>query len=480
MAAALPAARLSRKHPIAALTLRGRESPIAPGPMRWRLSVALLGVVLALMAVQHATKRAEIGNLTTLLLALVACAVAAPLVRAGGGILIRTWPRLLGPTARFAASHLHQHSRQTSLMVATLGIGLGVVLMFGMLSWSVERTLSSQTSARFQADLVITSAFVSGGYLTGPFRGDIGRKVAKIPGVASAGGWQRRSITFMGGNAEIHAYDPSIFDDDKLFRWAFLDGALPDALRQVLDGEGAIVSRPFAHLFGIEAGDLVRLDSPRGEREFVVVAVTNTEPTTAIIINRKVYRQTWNDKMITWLFVSLREGAAREDVEAVIASQLGQRYRLKIQSSADLVDYLVNQGREAFRPAYLMGAITFLLVLIGTGETLATGVIERTREFGMMRAVGLLRSHLFRLVMIEGATIGLLGLVLAAVVGMCLGVFWVNVQFPALAGWVLDLHVPYAFALGAAGITIVLCIVGSFLPSLRAARISPVAALRDE
>src|SRR5262249_26956003 len=101
-------------------------------------------------------------------------------------------------------------------------------------------------------------------------------------------------------------------------------------------------------------------------------------------------------------------------------------------------------------------------------------------ELGMMRAVGLRRSQLFKIVLLEGGTIGLLGLALAAGAGLALSLFWVQIQFPALLGWALDLHVPYWFAGTAAVVTMLLCVVGSFLPALHAANLRVPAALRSD
>ncbi len=117
---------------------------------------------------------------------------------------------------------------------------------------------------------------------------------------------------------------------------------------------------------------------------------------------------------------------------------------------------------------------------ISIGDALAAGVLERTRELAMLRAVGVRGSRVFQMVLLEGAEIGLLGLGLAMMVGLALGVFWVKVQFQALLGWKVDLHFPSVFALSAVGLTVVLCLAGSMFPALRAARIAVPVALRDE
>jgi putative ABC transport system permease protein len=178
--------------------------------------------------------------------------------------------------------------------------------------------------------------------------------------------------------------------------------------------------------------------------------------------------------------VALEKGGDYGAVEHAIAAKLGTTYRLSIRSSEELIEYFASEVRRAFSLQYLLEAITLLLVVIAIGDTLASGVLERTHEFGMMRAVGLRRSSLFTVVMLEGAAIGTLGLVMAVFTGLALGTFWVTTQFPALVGWDLDLHVPYGFAGGALGLTLLLCVAGSLLPALRAARRSVVEALRHE
>jgi putative ABC transport system permease protein len=173
----------------------------------------------------------------------------------------------------------------------------------------------------------------------------------------------------------------------------------------------------------------------------------------------------------------LSPGAERRTVEAAIERELGQEQRLQVRSGTELIAYFAGQARQGFRFLYVMEGITLLLVLVGISDTLATSVVERTRTFGVMRAVGLRRSQLIGMVLLEGGAIGLLGLLLALATGVALGTFWVQVQFPALVGWALDLHFPYWFVLVAATLTLVLCLVASLLPAIRASQLLVTTAL---
>lgn len=480
LAAAVPALRLARTRPIAALALRGRDAPATGGRLRLAISGCLLAAVLMLIVVQVHTGLTVLGTFTTSLLALGACLGARPLVEAGSRGLHYVWAWCFGSIGRFAAAHLRQHARRTALTVATLGVGLGVVGMFGILAKSLEETVSSQLAAKLRADLIVTSANVSGGWVNSPVDEVVADRLRAIEGVSSVAAQALHDLRYRGAEAGVDGYDRECFNDHRLCGWDLLPGALPDALTTVSDGTGAIVSASFARQFDVAPGDSIDLDSPRGPQRFDVVAISRTEPRTTAIVSRDRYRNAWNDRNATWIHISVSPAVAPSLVAARIAESLGSQYRLQIRNGPEMVAYFAQQVRSAFGFLYLMEAVTFVLVLIGIGDTLATGVLERTREIGMMRAIGFSRSGVFLLVLLEGFAIGVLGLVLAVGTATSLGAFWVMLQFPSLMGWSLEAHLPTSFLTTVAVSTLALCAIGSLLPSLRASRLKIAVALRAD
>jgi len=121
-----------------------------------------------------------------------------------------------------------------------------------------------------------------------------------------------------------------------------------------------------------------------------------------------------------------------------------------------------------------------LVVVVGISDTLAAGVIERTREIGALRVVGVPRGAIRRMVLLEGCALGVLGLVLATATGSALGTLWVKATFPYLFGWVIAFHFPLGYALQVAALTVVACVVAALVPSRHAAALQPAAALRHE
>src|SRR5262249_8666180 len=155
-------------------------------------------------------------------------------------------------------------------------------------------------------------------------------------------------------------------------------------------------------------------------------------------------------------------------------------YGLRILSAGEMMQWFVAQVRRAFSGVYVLAAMVLVVVLVGVADTLAAGVFERTRDIGVLRAVGIDRREVRRIGVMEGMVLAGLGLGMALVCGLVLGVLWVRGTFPYLVGWVLDLYIPY-MELALMGITVVaVCVLAAIIPARYAARLEPALALRYE
>jgi putative ABC transport system permease protein len=479
-AAVVPALRMSRTHPVAALTLRGREMPSPVSLPKWRWPLLLLLSVAALLLAQRLSGVQELGLITTSLIVGGGGMLAAPLAGHGSRMLKLVWGTWFGPAGRLAESHLERQPRRTALTVATLGIGLGSVLMLSILGWSFERSLVGRLTKFFTAQLVVTSVFPAGGYRDAPLSDSVVSELEQLPGVAVPVGEQQRDIEYHGAPVVLFAFDPPCFLDRRVCDFPIDEGAPTGAVYSVAEGKEVAVSGAFARLHGTHPGDSIELPTPGGSRVFTVAAITEGQPQSAVFMNRALYRATWNDDLVSWIWLAVADGQDPEQVSATIASSLGPKYRLRVLDNAAMIDHFASQVRRAFSLQYVMEVVTLILVLLGIGDTLAASVAAHTREIGMMRAVGLHRSSVFRIVILEGAAVAMLGLALAGLLGMGLSVFWVEVQFPALLGWGIDLHAPLFPIVATIVITVALCLAGAFGPALRAAYLSVPAALRSE
>jgi putative ABC transport system permease protein len=285
-----------------------------------------------------------------------------------------------------------------------------------------------------------------------------------------------------GGPITVNAYDPTYFTDSTFGRWPLLGEQLPGVWRAVAGGDAAVVSSNFAHNLHVRVGDTVTLATPSGPLALRIAGITAqfASPRGTLFMNREVYARFWNDSQVTRVYVRAAHPADTAALRTAIAHALGRAYALRILSSAALVEYFATQVRRAFAGVYILAASILFVVLIGMAETLAAGVIARTREIGAIRVVGVRRRHLRRMVLVEAVALGTVGLGLAVALGFAQGTLWVKATFPSLFGWVFDLHVPYFDAGMVAVVTLAVCLAAALLPAHRAARLDPAMALRDE
>ena len=479
-AALIPALRVAQTEPVAALRYRGRELPASRSSVRWLVQFVLVALIATALVAQAKTGISEIGLATTVLMAALVCTVATPSVRAARYIVAPIWGALFGPAGRLAAKQLAQNSRRSALTVTTSGLGFALVLLLGILEWSFESTLLSIQERQSRADLVISSSSVATGEWGGALNEDIVSLLSAIPGVGPVCGQQSTEITDSSGDFFLNSFDETCFRDDRLWAWELWSDANPNALGQVSSGQAALVTQALANRRGLRAGSTITLASPSGSVELTVAGVSEVPIEPSVIIGRQLYRRLWNDKTLTLVYADAEDPANVSLLETSIAERLGSQHRLMIRTRRAQIDYFVGQVRQAFGVQHLLTIVAFLLVSVALGDAIASSVIDRTRLFGAMRAVGISQETLFQIVLLESAVLSLLGFAVAVVGGLGLGLFWVEIQFPALVGWAFQFHFPYRVAIEIFVVGCGLSAIASWLPARRAARLSIAAALRSE
>src|SRR5262249_35402988 len=197
-------------------------------------------------------------------------------------------------------------------------------------------------------------------------------------------------------------------------------------------------------------------------------------------MSRDLYKKYWHDNQISRVYVRVLPQTNATVVRDSIARELGNTYSLRILSASELAEYFASQVRRAFAGAHILAGMVLFVVLVGMADTLAASVVERTRELGIIRAVGVRRRYLRRMILVEACLLGILGLMLAGGAGLTLGTLWVRTTFPYLLGWLFNLHLPYMQAAIVMIVTLVVCIAAALLPARFASRLDPAVALRYE
>ena len=482
LAASLPAWRAARLEVVQTLRARGVEQASEPTSFSWAIRGAVVVALALTLIVQMFTRSGVLGLVATGLMAVGTALAARPLVHLVERPVVSALRVLGGPAGRFATAIVTRNPRRTALTVATLGVGLGSVLWIAMLAHSLESSVVETLGRAMNSDLIISSMYEGAGSVEAPVDDRLLTHLAAVPGVEAVAAERAVDWHHAGGPIAIMALDPRYLRERRFGEWSLNGDKLPDAWEKVARGEAVTVSSNFVLHIGAKVGEPITLETPSGPLTLPVAGITTDflSPRGTVKMSRALYERLWHDAHITHAFVQLAPGAEVNVVRRIIASRLGRTYGLRILTAGQLREYFGDLVRRGFAPSGVLTVLVLLIVLAGMADTLAASVVERTREFGAIRAVGVERRHLRRMVVLEGLTLGVLGLILAIGAGLGLGVIWVNATFPYLLGWVLELRFPWQRLLTASGAAIAVSLLAGFLPAMHASRLEPAAALRYE
>jgi putative ABC transport system permease protein len=483
LAAVLPAWRASRVAPAATLRCQGTEqSPASAGVSQLPLAATVVMVGVA-CAVQASDASAAPGIVATGLIAGATALAARPLLGVLGGLVrLSVVRRVVGPTAWFAVRNLLAAPRRTTLTLATVGVGLASIIGSWTISTSFERSLVATLSEAIRPDLIVTSTHVAAGYLEAPLDAQIMREVAHVPGVAAVGGGRTVDWPYRGERIAINAVDPRYFTHKRGGRWPLIGARVPEVWRRVAAGDTIVVSSNFLVRFGAAVGDQVVLETPRGPLSVRIGGVTSTfqSPAGTIQMSRSVYRRYWRDHRVNRIGIYVDPAVGVAPVREAITDGLARTYDLRVLSAPELVGHYAAEVARGFAPLYVLVTMVLVVTLLGVADTLVAGVLERRRQLGTMRALGVRRRSLARMLLIEAGLLGAIGFALATAGGLAMGTLWVTRTLPRLLGWSCELYLPGREVWLAGAMTVAVCLAAALLPVRLAARLRPQEALRYE
>ncbi|MFF7640138.1 FtsX-like permease family protein [Streptomyces canus] len=470
--ALLPAVRAGRTAPLAAL----RETAVdQSGASRVR---AVTGAGLVALAVALTLTGVLVSPslwlaATGAVLALAAFVVLGPVasttaVRVLGGPL----GRLRGVTGSLARRNALRSPRRTAATASALMIGVAVVSLFTVFGASLKATMDQTVSRSFAGDVAVsTRSFGAGGSGLSP---GLAGALQTLPEVDTAVGLGRGVAEVDGKGRALTVTDPLALK--RTFDLGTVRGSLRD-----LGTDGIAITRTEAQKQGLTTGDRTRLTFTDGEKDtFTVRAVYGrSELAGDYVITRAAWAPHRTQDSDTLVAVSFKEGvstgagkAAVEKVAARYGHPEVQTRDAYAQSSAGGIDMMLTL-------VYALLALAVLIALLGIANTLTLAIHERTRELGLLRAVGQTRSQLRAMVRWESVLVAAFG----TVGGLTLGAF---------LGWVLvrasdgTSDSTFAFAvppLQLAVVTLVGLTAGALAglrPARRAARLDVLRAIATE
>lgn len=361
-----------------------------------------------------------------------------------------------GPLGRFAVfrlaiQNLLRHPSRTGGNVLSLVIGLMLVVTMAVIQHSFKTSIGDWNKRTIVSDVWISSIGRVLSIDVQPLDESLATEIDQIPGVDIAEGRGARGFRIVhhmyeGRQIMIKAYDklhPRIGS-----RGVDVIDRSPDAaLAELYDlaRQGCIISQNFAAHFGKKTGDILELDTPSGRQRLpiVAVAVDYVSPEGTVVVWRDVYKKLWRDPLVTGFAVEVKPGFTAASVKNAIDAQFGTR-GLIATLNAELrgqFDQLMDESFGYTKAIELAALVIGLLALL---SALLVNLLARQRELGMLRAIGLSRGQLARMILGEAALLGLFGGLVAAVLGVYIAKLWVVSTLATSLGWFIQVYVPLA------------------------------------
>jgi putative ABC transport system permease protein len=256
-------------------------------------------------------------------------------------------------------------------------------------------------------------------------------------------------VIYRGDRIAVVALTDGLFDPERYPPSWYRAGDPEAAARAIRDGQGVDVSESFADRFGKGVGSTIDLDTPTGVLTVPVVGVVPDYVSNrgTILLGRRLFIDRWQETAVNRIHVFLEPGASAETVRAAILQQFGRRYQLKVQSMDEGVAYLAGKIDEAYAFTAAIQLLMVVVTLAGVFDLLLADLWERRRELALWRVIGADDRVVRRSVVIESATIGVLGAVLGLAVGVVTTWIWVRINYRHLLGYYLDLHFAFGTTL---------------------------------
>ena len=472
VAALVPAARAGRVAPAVSL----RES-VAPRnhPGRRSLIAGLAALALAATALSVGTL-GDPGSVGARLLLIAVgtiglfgsiAALASRLVPVLVAVI--GWPlrRIAGVPGSLATDNATRLPGRTAATAAALMIGVALASFMAIFANVIAGSQTDQLEKRVRADYVVSSTTYYA-----PFDRAVTRQIASVPGVAAVAE-EADEISKAGKGAHIAmGIDPATFGSAYNLDWR--EGS--NAVLAGLGPKDAVMEQSIASAEGLQVGEQFPVVTPTGRTTTLTLRGTYKDDAFAAgyLMPISTWRSVFGRTSDTSLYVVRKPGAPVEATASAIRAAITPWAGVRVQSHADLRAQYQSDAADVTSMFDAMLALSVIISIFGVVNTLALSVLERTREIGLLRAVGSSRRQVRRMVRYEGVITTLIG----ATLGLALGVFLAALTTAAIEG--AQFSVPAGQLIAMAVIAGVLGVVAAVAPARRATRLNVVDALAFE
>lgn len=466
LAAWIPAHKAGSVPPVAAMR-ESMDTNTVRRPVRRVLEVGVLalGVAAFLIGLFVADTR-EIwwigGGIFGMVLgvAFLAALVGRPVI-SGLGMVFR---RAFGSVGHMAEQNAVRNPGRTAATASALMIGMTLVALMGVVASSATASIDRQIKDSFRADFVLSNAVGQ------PFSATVADQVAQVDGVREVSPVRFVSADVDGGQIYAVAIEPKSF--------AQVEPIETTQGSADLTRETILLSTD--HEGGRSVGDTVTVKIGTQTRELQVAGFYDEIPALQnpeVLLSTETVEGMGSRGTDNSAFILLDEGADKMRVEEAINGVIAEQPLVTLKDQEGYADEQRGLINQLLFLIYALLGLAIVIAVLGIVNTLGLSVMERTREIGLLRAVGLSRAQLRRMIRLESVTIALLGALLGIGLGVVSGV---AIQRALVDDGITELAIPWVSLIGFVVAAGVVGVLAALLPARRAARMDVLQAISTE
>jgi len=478
LAGLLPARAASQVTPLEALRPTPQESIFKPlTTLSFWAGVVSLAVAIAALLTNSSTFISLGAVLFVLGLVLIGPALVQPIARLFGVLLAVVFAR--AGTAELAEGNLTRQPSRAAVTASTTMIALAIVVMAATMLSSISGTFISMIKNSLGSDYLLMPPTIALWGVNIGAAPKLAEDIRQIDGVAVVSTLRFAATQVNDIGIGVLGIEPVAYQATSGLR--FLEGDAASAFAALSSGRNIIVNGLLQSSAKLKVGDEMTLLTPTGEVQYKIVAVAsdylNAKTTTAYISQANIAADFGRTEDVLFN-INRTPGADPAKVEAAVKEELKAYPQFKLVIGADYVAENQKIFEAVFLGMYVMVLFLAIPSLIAMVNTLAIGVIERTREIGMLRAVGATRGQIRLIVVAEAFILAAIGTALGLLAGVYLG--YMSVQAFAALGFPMEYNFAPNGLILATAAGLLFGAVAAIIPAQQAARLEIVQALRYE
>ncbi|MEQ9617598.1 MAG: FtsX-like permease family protein [Deltaproteobacteria bacterium] len=478
-AALIPAAEASGVKPAGAF----RRSLLESSLLKSIPVLSLIGIALLLLGVFAIyLPGSGLGlSLVSLFLILLGSSFLVPLATNRLTRLYSVLLRRAGAVYRMAPGNIIRSISRTGVAIASLTIAVSVIVSVDIMIGSFRTTVADWLDYTLNADIFISMP-------SGSISGDAGidpgiiDRLKGVPGVDRAATVRRVILnTPRYGRLNLVAVTEDVGIKNRKFLWSESGGA--DLWKKMQSGS-VLVSESFANRNGIKhvPGAVVELPTDSGSMEFKISGVYYDYGAQGgiVLMSDELYREYWKDRLITSVAAFVSPGSDVGRVMEEMRNSISGRYNLTLRSNRGLKESAIDTFDRTFTITTALRILVVIVAFIGVLSSLMSLQLERAREFGVLRALGVTVSQLRRMTFLENGIIGLTAGMLSIPIGVVLSLILIYVVNLRSFGWTLEFSAEPRYFIEALVIALVAAVCAGIYPAFRIGKLNTASLMREE